>query len=681
MKVRLVRCIAALAAACAFCAIAAAPGKAEPLSDSDRQALREFRINRLFAALGYLEQQGATRAFPFDKAGFGEMGNAWSGINEAGRRQPQVIQDLIRDHESRHGILQALRTGIASLFLGTYRSLAATELDHDAEDLRRIDALLANEPDPTEEELQQLRAHEARLLERFKPHIPGLVQLGGGFVSGGSYRSDRIPKPGENRYLSKYISVPPEALVRTEVSKEEAARAQALRAKRLQQAREARARAYALAEFLRNAQGRVAACFEATKRPLRDANLARADVDAAMVIVSPAARAYRDTFETVGRVKTDAERLQKAYLAMVAVRDDASRRTGTICGYAQRSAKATTDQVRAWQSEAGRWIQSAANAVQRGKKEIDLARTALDQHRKELSERVALQRRAYEAGGKLVASFRALAEAQARVKAALRQADGFRGEMVKAHRELRALKQAAGESARGLAAGDEIARVAAQITALVDGVKDPDKTVSDLRGPVDGRGGVSEIAALDLERYRGAAQQAQSIDFKRLASDAQDALADAEAVQVVGQDRVRQTMEALEKVRRCYANIKGGIPPKPPVVDLRKIDLSGTWEGGGSKLIIRGSAASGIKATYIRPSDNCRHEATLSLKQVTEKGHLLFAGTFVDVEKHCCGQQGIVEYVFTGPKDLSTKAAWWPKGKPRPSNVRLPARWSEFHRK
>jgi len=681
MKVRLLRCIAALAAACVFCAIAAAPGKAEPLSDSDRQALREFRINRLFAALGYLEQQRANRAFPFDKAGFGEMGNAWSGINEAGRKQPQVIQDLIRDHESRHGILQTLRTGIASLFLGTYRSVAATELDHDAEDLRRIDTLLANEPDPTEEEVQQLRAHEARLLGRFKPHVPGLAQLGGGFAGGGSYRSDRIPKPGENPYLSKYITLPPEALVRTEISEADAARAQALRAKRLQQVREAQARAYALAEFLKNAQGRVAACFEATKRPLRDANLARADVDAAVAIVAPAARAYRDTSETVGRVKTDAERLQKAYLAMVAVRDDASRRTGTICGYAQRSAKATTDQVRAWQSEAGRWIQSAASAAQRAKKEIELARTALNQHRKDLPERTAQQLKAYQAAGKLVASFRALAEAQARVKAALRQAEWLRGDMVKAHRELRALKQAAGESARGLAAGDEIAQVAARITALVDGVKDPDKTVSDLRNPVEGQGGVSAIAALDLERYRGAAQQAQSIDFKRPASDAQDALADAEAVQVVGEDRVRQTMEALEKVRRCYANIKGGIPPKPPAVDLRKIDLSGTWEGGGSKLIIRGSAASGIKATYIRPRDNCRHEATLSLKQVTEKGHLLFAGTFVDVDKYCCGNQGIVEYLFTSPKDMGTRAAWWPKGKPRPSNLHLPNGWSAARRK
>ena len=243
------------------------------------------------------------------------MGNAWSGINEAGRRQPQVIQDLIRSHESRHGILQALRTGIASLFLGTYPSLAATELDHDAEDLRRIDALLADEPDPTEEEAQQLRAHEA---------------------------------------------------------------------------------------------------------------------------------------------------------------------------------------------------------------------------------------------------------------------------------------------------GDEIAQVAAQITALVDGARDPDKTVSDLRGPVDGRGGVSEIAALDLERYRGTAQQAQSIDFKRLASDAQDALADAEAVRVVGEDRVRQTMEALEKVRRCYANI---------------------------------------------------------------------------VDKYCCGNQGIVEYLFTSPKDMGTRAAWWPKGKPRPSSLHLPNGWSEARRK
>ena len=64
MKVRLVRCIAALAAVCVFSAIAAAPGKAEPLSDSDRQALRVFRINRLFAALGYLEQQEPTGPFP-----------------------------------------------------------------------------------------------------------------------------------------------------------------------------------------------------------------------------------------------------------------------------------------------------------------------------------------------------------------------------------------------------------------------------------------------------------------------------------------------------------------------------------------------------------------------------------------------------------------------------------------
>jgi hypothetical protein len=67
---------------------------AEKYSAADRLALREFRMNRLFSLLGYLEQRATNVGFPWKEVGYGEAANAWSGLSTDGTKLAPPVIDL-----------------------------------------------------------------------------------------------------------------------------------------------------------------------------------------------------------------------------------------------------------------------------------------------------------------------------------------------------------------------------------------------------------------------------------------------------------------------------------------------------------------------------------------------------------------------------------------------------------
>jgi hypothetical protein len=51
----------------------------------------------------------------------------------------------------------------------------------------------------------------------------------------------------------------------------------------------------------------------------------------------------------------------------------------------------------------------------------------------------------------------------------------------------------------------------------------------------------------------------------------------------------------------------------------------------------------------------------------------------VDVEKFCCGNQGLLQFWLMDENTLKLRATWWPKGKPQPAKLSWGG-WDEFHR-
>lgn len=174
---------------------------ADKLTAADRQALREFEMNRLFAMLGYLQQDKTSTSFDWTAVGYGEAGNAAVGLTEQGRRLPPVVQELVTAHEKRHGGKNLLGAAAAAA-MGGPRGLAKVELDHAIEDVKTINGKLLNEPRATKEEAEALKRHEATLFERFKRRIPGLKPHNGGFLTGGRYVADAFSDPAAIPFFS-----------------------------------------------------------------------------------------------------------------------------------------------------------------------------------------------------------------------------------------------------------------------------------------------------------------------------------------------------------------------------------------------------------------------------------------------------------------------------------------------
>ncbi len=449
----------------------------------------------------------------------------------------------------------------------------------------------------------------------------------------------------------------------------------------LQQAREAMARAYVLAGYLESSQSRIAADYlAAAKGPFQKAKAAMAALDG-VSSKSPAIQTSRTELRRqIDAFKSKTAALEKAYMPVFDVERPAAERARVICGYAQRCAATPADQVRVWKKEANSLVNQTAKAFQNAQQGIEAVKTSLQQQRDDISRGTTQFTTLYQSVRAQLPSLRALEDSQAEIRTVLRRADALRVEMGKAFQESRTIRQTVNGLLQPHAGNEEVDRVMGQVNRLVGNLRDPEAVVGSLRTRFEGHGGLSAVAARSLDSYRALVQTIDTLNAGREAADAENAFQEAETVQLVGEKRVRKVYESLHKALQCYAGIKGGVPPKPPVVNLRSVNLTGTWICPGATLTIRGNANSTITATYVRPRDNCRHEETFTLRKVNEQGPLYFEGTFVDVDKFCCGNQGVLQYWLTDSNTLHGRVAWWSKGKPQPAKLGW-TDWVTAHRK
>ena len=305
----------------------------EEISTSDRQAVREFRLNRLFAMLGYLEQRASNVGFPWNEVGYGEAGNAWSGVTEEGEKLAPSVRELVRKHEEKHrsNALQELGRTIAGSLEGEgVKALAKVELKHALEDLQTIDSLLTSQPQPTAEELDRLRKHEADLVRRFQPRIPGLEAVGGGFTEGGSYKSQAYPDPDSTIYLSEHVRSSQTSAATNDTSA-------AARQAALAEARESLERIRGLVGYVAASRQRLVDQVEKAGKPYYRGLSAYAQMDGVQEKAGGLMQRVSDLDSQLQSLATATAALEESYRKLAEMGAQNEQQAATICNYARQA--------------------------------------------------------------------------------------------------------------------------------------------------------------------------------------------------------------------------------------------------------------------------------------------------------------------------------------------------------
>jgi hypothetical protein len=543
---------------------------ANELSPNDRQALREFRLNRLFAMLGYLEQRQSNNGFPWNKVGYGEAGNAWSGVTAEGEKLSPAVRELVRQHEQTHRA--ELAAELARVFAGTaqnegVKALAKIELEHAASDVQKVDVLLAGQPLPTVEEFERLKTHEADLLRRFTPFVPGLKPVDGGFTAGGSYRSQAYPNPDSTIYLAESVAASRASTAPVGPTVEQTAQTGEAA---LAEAREALARLRTLVGHFDLSRQRYTEQLEKTHEALQRRAAATVALDEAMVRMPGLKQTSAELAAELLALSTTTAELEETYRMFAESGFLMERNAATICQHAQQAKDASPEQVRSWKAEANLTISGIAINIKSLRSDVDAKGAEVQRHRDAV---VKLVRKLnfYDALTLTLPFLPEAHDAQAQIRAAWNEAEATGREIGIAAAQIKQEEQRIEERLKSYAGDQEADRIRAERDRLVGNLADPKSAIRDVRQQVLGTSGEPTWVSNDMSRYDVLDEVLRNNDVEKAAARAKEAIDEAVAVEAVGEGKAVPAYRAMKTALDCYARIPGSTdsttatpPTEPP---------------------------------------------------------------------------------------------------------------------
>ena len=328
-------------------------------------------------------------------------------------------------------------------------------------------------------------------------------------------------------------------------------------AEALEAARKLIARAHEMEESVRNSQAKAAkAELEAKDAVQKAATVAavQGSLDFDVAAVPLTANTVKAQTATV---KAQKEKLQAAYDEMVAAGAVCDAASASVCGLAGQAEGATAEQIKAWQAEAVKTLQSASDKLNAAQAKIDSADIAIEELRTSTNylQGFSLKLAAVRTAAKAAevtdnTSEGALAEATA----ANAQAQTAQAEIPGLLSKIKGLAGQAKAILEPFASKPETGALIAEIDTLGTGLDD-NTSIFDISSLVSGAAPmVNPLVTL----VKNATDTLNSVDIDAIVSEAQSTLNDAELLRTTARALAKgpERYQSLQTASQCYAKIK-----------------------------------------------------------------------------------------------------------------------------
>ncbi|HEX4640076.1 MAG TPA: RHS repeat-associated core domain-containing protein, partial [Chthoniobacterales bacterium] len=328
-------------------------------------------------------------------------------------------------------------------------------------------------------------------------------------------------------------------------------------AEALETARKLIARGHEMEDSVRNAQAKAAKAEVEAKDAVQKATTV-ATIQGALDFDVAAVPVTANTVKTqTAAVKAQKEKLQTAYDEMVAAGAVCDAASATVCGLAGQAEGATAEQIKAWQAEAVKTLQTASDKLNAAQAKIDSTEIGIDELRMSTNflQGFSFKLAAIKAAAKAAEITDNTSEgALAMAKAANAQAEAARAEIPGLLSKIKGLAGQATGILQPFASDPSTAALIAEANALGTGLDD-NTSIFDINSLVSG---AAPIVNPLVSLVKSATDALGAIDIDSILSDAQSTLNDAEILRTSARALAKgpERYQSLQTASQCYAKLK-----------------------------------------------------------------------------------------------------------------------------